>query len=191
MTAKAGTGRPQADQTGEPEAPDRSQTRQPRAEAARAKTEASAKEPNGTNKQAGAGDQPAPPGRERRAHAQPQAKGRATMPAPREKPGTETKPAINTPKTERREQNLSRHQPDAGAAEGPPGAAHRDGREPLAAAPGGRGGGRKNTPPAVSTDARAAHAFCAGAANPCIRAQRRAKYFAAEPPLGVITEQDA
>jgi hypothetical protein len=96
LTEKAGTGRLQAANTGEPLEPERSQTRQPSAEAPRAKAEASANDENGTNKQAGAGDHPAPPGSARRAHTQPHDNGRATMPAPRE-PKTETKPDITHP----------------------------------------------------------------------------------------------
>jgi hypothetical protein len=99
LTEKAGTGRPQAANTGEPTEPGRTQARQPKAETPRAKAEASANEPNGTNRQAGAGDQPAPEGSDRRAHTQPQDNGRAIMPAPRDEPTTETKPAINTPNT--------------------------------------------------------------------------------------------
>jgi hypothetical protein len=99
LTAKRGTGKPHADQTGEPTKPGRTQTCQPSAATDRAKTEASANEENGTNKQAGAGDQPEPEGKARRAHTQPQDRGRATTPAPRE-PKTDTKPAINTPKSQ-------------------------------------------------------------------------------------------
>ena len=98
MTEKAGTGKPQARNTGEPLEPGRTQQRHPKAETDRAKAEASANEPNGTKRQAGAGDQPAPEGKARRAQTQPQDKGRATTPAPREEPTTETKPAINTPR---------------------------------------------------------------------------------------------
>ena len=109
LTAKAGTGKPQAANTGEPDAPERSQTRQPISGTVRAKAEARANEPNGTNRQAGAGDQPAPPGKARRAQTQPQDKGRATTPAPREAPKTETKPDITHP--QEMNQSPRRHQP--------------------------------------------------------------------------------
>ncbi len=59
--------------------------------------EAKAKDENGTNRQAGAGDQPEPPGKERLAHTQPQDKERATKPAPRREPETELKPDIKNP----------------------------------------------------------------------------------------------
>jgi len=98
LTAKRGTAKSQADQTGEPTAPGRTQARQPKADTERAKAEASANEPNGTNRQAGAGCHPAPAGKARRAHTQPQDSGRATTPATRREPTTETKPDINTPK---------------------------------------------------------------------------------------------
>jgi hypothetical protein len=84
LTAKAGTGRPQAANTGEPTELGRTHIRQPKADTPRAKADASANEPNGTNRQAGAGDQPAPEGSARRAHTQPQDNGRATTPAPRD-----------------------------------------------------------------------------------------------------------
>jgi len=110
LTAKDGTANPQAAKTGEPAEPGRTQHRQPKAETPRAKADAKPNEPNGTNTQAGAGDHPAPPGSARRAHTQPQDKGRATMPAPRKPPKTETKPDINTPKAEepRDAQNAAR-----------------------------------------------------------------------------------
>ncbi|MGZ8182290.1 MAG: hypothetical protein ACXWT1_10055 [Methylobacter sp.] len=135
MTAKAGTGRPQAANTDEPTEPGRTQTRQPKADTDRAKTEASANEPNGTNRQAGAGDQPPAQGKARRAHTQPQDNGRAVMPAPRDEPTTETKPAITHPQHEETHQSQSHPQTAAGAAEGPPGAGNRDGRDPKGRPP--------------------------------------------------------
>ena len=94
LTVKGGTAKPQADQTGEPTEPERTHTRQPSADTPRAKAQATANELKGTNKQAGAGDQPAPDGNARRAHTQPHDIGRAIMPAPRREPKTETKPDI-------------------------------------------------------------------------------------------------
>jgi hypothetical protein len=94
LTDHAGTGSPHAEKTGEPTEPRRTHTRQPSAEATKpANAEANPTDANGTNRQAGAGDQPAPAGSARRAHTQrPPATARATTPAPRREPGTETKP---------------------------------------------------------------------------------------------------
>ena len=91
MTAQTGTGRPAADQTGEPDAPGRTHTRQPNPATARANEAAATAEANGTNRHGGAGDQPGPAGNARRAHTQPPGQARATTPATRRPPGTETK----------------------------------------------------------------------------------------------------
>jgi hypothetical protein len=102
LTAKAGTGKPQASNTGEPAEPPRTQTRQPKPETARANADAERPDANGTNKHGGAGDHPAPAGNARRAQTQPPGNARHTTPAPRREPTeeTETKPAIHTPRSE-------------------------------------------------------------------------------------------
>ncbi|ADJ29861.1 hypothetical protein [Nitrosococcus watsonii] len=129
MTHQTGTGKPQAANTGEPDPPGRTHTRNPKPTATeRANTRATRGERTGTNTQAGAGDQPGPPGSARHAHTQPERQTRATTPAPREE-GTETKPRdINNPQN--RKHPTTRGQDARGTRPKAPGgtpSAHRPG----------------------------------------------------------------
>ncbi len=132
LSANGGTGRPTAAHTGEPAEPGRTQQRHPsRRDTSRAAATAAARERNGTNRQAGAGDHPGPPGSARQAHTQPREHARATTPAPRED-GTETKPAMMHPQNNTTTDQSGTTRPTGAgtAAQGTPSAAGKRRKRP-------------------------------------------------------------